>query len=160
MYLMTSQLYNVTAWLYISCDIIIAVTYEEFDIEVIKGSGPLGLKVVGGADTNMKDVLIKEIVPNTQADIDGQLRPGDHILKVPILCYSYRIRQQNFRVRKLSRLCAKYTIHWKTFAVHQAVTIMYCTQQVIQGENFHDRLKNRESFAVYGICGICGLLQL
>ena len=41
---------------------------------------------MGGADTNWKDVVIKEIVPNTQADIDGQLRPGDHILKVSILC--------------------------------------------------------------------------
>lgn len=58
------------------------MTYEEFEVEVTKGSGPLGLKVVGGADTNWKDVVIKEIVPNTQADIDGQLRPGDHILKV------------------------------------------------------------------------------
>lgn len=56
--------------------------YEEFEVEVTKGSGPLGLKVVGGADTNLKDVVIKEIVPNTQADIDGQLRPGDRILKV------------------------------------------------------------------------------
>jgi len=38
--------------------------------------------------------------------------------------------------------------------VHQAVAITFCTQQVIQGENFRDRLKNREyreSFAVYGI---------
>ena len=59
-----------------------AMTYEEFEVEVAKGSGPLGLKVVGGADTNLKDVVIKEIVPNTQADIDGQLRPGDHILQV------------------------------------------------------------------------------
>ena len=44
------------------------------------------------------------------------------------------------------------TIHWKTFAVHLAVANMYCTQQVIQGENFRDRLKNREnreSFPVY-----------
>ena len=30
---------------------------------------------------------------------------------------------------------------------------MYCTRQVIQGENFRDWLKNRESFAVYGRCG-------
>ena len=51
---------------------------------------------------------------------------------------------QNFRVGKLSQLCTKYTIHWKTFAVHQAVAIMYCTQQVIRGENFLDQLKNRE----------------
>ena len=63
----------------------------------------------------------------------------------------YRI-QQNFRVGKLLRLCTKYTIHWKTFAVHQAVAIMYWPQQVIQGENFRDQLKNhknRESFAIY-----------
>jgi len=58
------------------------VSYEEFEVEVTKGSGPLGLKVMGGADTTLKSVLIKEIVPNTQADIDGQLRPGDCILKV------------------------------------------------------------------------------
>ena len=43
------------------------------------------------------------------------------------------------------RLCTKHTIHWKTFAVHQAHAIMYCTQQMIQGENFRDWLKNREN---------------
>ena len=48
-----------------------------------KGSGPLGLKVMGGTDAKLKDVVIKEIVPNTPADIDGQLRLGDQILKVP-----------------------------------------------------------------------------
>ena len=40
--------------------------------------------------------------------------------------------------------------------MHQAVAIMYCTQQVIQGKTFHDQLKKckvfpLESFAVYGI---------
>ena len=69
--------------------------------------------------------------------------------------YVYRI-WQNFRGGKLSRLCTKHTIHWKTFAVHQAHAIMYCTQQMIQGENFRDWQKNHEvfpleSFAVYGI---------
>ena len=44
------------------------------------------------------------------------------------------------------RGCAQNIIHWKTFAVHQAEAIMYRTQQVIQGENFRDWLKNRESF--------------
>ena len=39
---------------------------------------------------------------------------------------------QTFRGGKLSRLCTKHTIHWKTFAVHQAHAIMYCTQQMIQ----------------------------
>jgi len=63
--------------------------YEEFEVEINKGSGSLGLKVVGGADTTVKGVLIKEIVPNTQADIDGQLRPGDRILKVRRLCAIY-----------------------------------------------------------------------
>ena len=46
---------------------------------------------------------------------------------------------------KLSQLCTKYIIHWKTFMVHQAVAIMCRTQQVIQGENFRDWLKNREN---------------
>ena len=55
-----------------------------------KGSGPLGLKVMGGTDTKLKHVVIKEIVANTPADIDGQLRPGDQILKVPNTC-SYKL---------------------------------------------------------------------
>ena len=58
--------------------------------------------------------------------------------------HTYRIRQ-NFRGGKFSRLCTKHTIHWKTFAVHQAHAIMYCTRQMIQGENFRDWLKNREN---------------
>ena len=39
---------------------------------------------MGGADTKLKDVLITEIVPDTQADIDGQLRPGDQILNLAV----------------------------------------------------------------------------
>ena len=41
---------------------------------------------MGGTDTKLKHVVIKEIVANTPADIDGQLRPGDQILKVPNTC--------------------------------------------------------------------------
>ena len=63
---------------------------------------------------------------------------------IPAFSQTYHIRQ-NFRGGKLSRLCTKHTIHWKTFAVHQAHAIIYCTQQMIQGENFHDWLKNREN---------------
>ena len=73
-----------------------------------------------------------------------------------VATYVYRIRQ-NFRGGKLSRLCTKHTIHWKTFAVHQAHAIMYCTQQMIQGENFRDWLKNRknrESFPPRKFCRI------
>ena len=50
-----------------------------------------------------------------------------------------------------------HSVHWKAFAVHQAVAIMYCTQQVIQGENFCDQLKtckNRESYPPKKICCI------
>ena len=68
----------------------VAPTFKEFNNEVIKGSGPLGLKVMGGTDTKLKYVVIKEIVANTPADIDGQLRPGDQILKVPNTC-SYKL---------------------------------------------------------------------
>ena len=70
-----------------------------------------------------------------------------------IYILQYRIRQ-NFRGGKLSRLCTKHIIHWKTFAVHQAHAIMYCTRQMIQGENFHDWLKNCESFPPRKFCRI------
>ena len=58
----------------------------------------------------------------------------------------YRIRQ-NFRGYVQNTLFTA----WKTFEMHQAMAIMYCTQQVIQGENFRNRLKireNHESFAM------------
>ena len=50
--------------------------------------------------------------------------------------------------------CSQNNIHWKTFAVHRAHAIMYCTRQVIQGENFRDWLKNRESFPPRKFCRI------
>ena len=84
-------------------------------------------------------------------------------VKYACTCIDYNIRtyriRQNFRGGKLLRLCTKHTIHWKTFVVHQAHTIMYCTQQMIQEENYCDWLKTAktakvfplESFAVYGM---------
>jgi len=63
-----------------------------------------------------------------------------------------RIRQ-NFRVGKLSRLCTKH-YSLENFRGGQAVAIMYCTQQVIQGENFRDQLKNHESFLTRKFCRI------
>ena len=61
--------------------------------------------------------------------------------------YGKTFEWENFRG------CVQNTLFtaWKTFEVHQAVAIMYCTQQVIQGENFRNRLKireNHESFAM------------
>ena len=73
--------------------------------------------------------------------------------------FKYRIRQ-NFRGGKLLRLCTKHTIHWKTFMVHQAHAIMYCTQQMIQGENFRDWLENRESFPPRKFCHTWYCLKL
>ena len=81
---------------------------------------------------------------NTRAFLDMTIRPNLPLVNFSVVGYIYRI-QQNFRGGKLSRLCTKHTIHWKTFAVHQAHAIMYCIQQMIQGENFHDWLKNREN---------------
>ena len=65
--------------------------------------------------------------------------------------YGKTFEEENFRG------CAQNTIHWKIFAVHQAHAIMYCTQQMIQGENFRDWLKNcenRESFPPRKFCRI------
>ena len=52
----------------------------------------------------------------------------------------------------------------ETFAVHQAHAIMYCTQQMILGENFHDWLKNHEncekSFSPRKLCRIQYFTQM
>ena len=73
-----------------------------------------------------------------------RMRDATVSLKTRLNKVCYRI-QENFRVGMLSRLVHKMTIRRKTFAVHQAVANIYCTQQVvIQGENFCDRLKNRK----------------
>ena len=62
--------------------------------------------MVGGADTTVKGVLIKEIVPNTQADIDGQLRPGDRILQV-CSCQTY-----------MYSLCCETILFWSSLGQH------------------------------------------
>lgn len=48
---------------------------EELDEE-------LGLRIVGGKDTPLGNIVIQEIVRDSLAARDGRLAPGDHILEV------------------------------------------------------------------------------
>ena len=77
-------------------------------------------------------------------------------------CLIYTVYNKTFEGENFHG-CAQNTIHWKTFAVHQAHAIMYCTQQMIQGENFRDWLKNhenRKSFPPQKFCRIRYALAL
>lgn len=47
-----------------------------------KGSKVPGLILVGGADTILKGVFIKKVVPDFPASKDGRLQPGDQILNI------------------------------------------------------------------------------
>lgn len=42
----------------------------------------LGLRIVGGKDTPLGNIVIQEIVRDSAAARDGRLAPGDHILEV------------------------------------------------------------------------------
>ncbi|XP_077589382.1 ligand of Numb protein X 2b [Stigmatopora nigra] len=42
----------------------------------------LGLRIVGGKDTPLGNIVIQEILRDSQASRDGRLAPGDHILEV------------------------------------------------------------------------------
>jgi len=42
----------------------------------------LGLRIVGGKDTPLGNIVIQEIVRDSLAARDGKLAPGDHILEV------------------------------------------------------------------------------
>lgn len=45
----------------------------------------LGLRIVGGKDTPLGNIVIQEIVRDSVAARDGRLAPGDHILEVKTL---------------------------------------------------------------------------
>lgn len=42
----------------------------------------LGLRIVGGKDTPLGNIVVQEIVRDSLAARDGRLAPGDHILEV------------------------------------------------------------------------------
>lgn len=42
----------------------------------------LGLRIVGGKDTPLGNIVIQEVVRDSLAARDGRLAPGDHILEV------------------------------------------------------------------------------
>lgn len=42
----------------------------------------LGLRIVGGKDSPLGNIVIQEIVRDSLAARDGKLAPGDHILEV------------------------------------------------------------------------------
>lgn len=46
----------------------------------------LGLRIVGGKDTPLGNIVIQEIVRDSIAARDGRLAPGDHILEVKEAC--------------------------------------------------------------------------
>lgn len=42
----------------------------------------LGLRIVGGKDTPLGNIVVQEIIRDSIASRDGRLAPGDHILEV------------------------------------------------------------------------------
>lgn len=42
----------------------------------------LGIRIVGGKDTPLGNIVVQEIVRDSLAARDGRLAPGDHILEV------------------------------------------------------------------------------
>ena len=44
----------------------------------------LGLRIVGGKDTPLGNIVVQEIVRDSVAARSGKLSPGDHILEVRI----------------------------------------------------------------------------
>jgi ligand of Numb protein X 1/2 len=51
-------------------------------IEIHRGYFDLGLQLVGGCDTPLITTIIQQIKPNSVAERDGRLLPGDHILRL------------------------------------------------------------------------------
>ncbi|EEB18543.1 Inactivation-no-after-potential D protein, putative [Pediculus humanus corporis] len=55
---------------------------KEILIEINKDKLGLGLSIIGGCDTLLGAVIVHEIYPESAAEKDGRLEPGDQILEV------------------------------------------------------------------------------
>lgn len=51
-------------------------------VEMNREEQELGLRIVGGKDTSLGNIVIQEIIRDSLAARDGRLAPGDHILEV------------------------------------------------------------------------------
>uniref|UniRef100_A0A4W5NGZ5 Ligand of numb-protein X 2b n=1 Tax=Hucho hucho TaxID=62062 RepID=A0A4W5NGZ5_9TELE len=51
-------------------------------VEMFREEQELGLRIVGGKDTPLGNIVIQEIIRDSLAARDGRLAPGDHILEV------------------------------------------------------------------------------
>ena len=51
-------------------------------IEIHRGYYDLGLQIVGGSDTPLITTVVQHVKPNSVADRDGRILPGDHIVKL------------------------------------------------------------------------------
>nr|XP_053638873.1 ligand of Numb protein X 2-like [Cherax quadricarinatus] len=51
-------------------------------IEIPRGPTPVGITIVGGADTPLRCVVVQEVFPDGLVAQDGRLQPGDQIIEV------------------------------------------------------------------------------
>ncbi|KAJ7310556.1 hypothetical protein JRQ81_007495 [Phrynocephalus forsythii] len=42
----------------------------------------LGMRIVGGKDTPLGNIVVQEVLPDSVAAVDGRIAPGDHILEI------------------------------------------------------------------------------
>lgn len=46
----------------------------------------LGMRIVGGKDTPLGNIVVQEVLPDSVVAVDGRIAPGDHILEVGLQC--------------------------------------------------------------------------
>ncbi|XP_054648686.1 ligand of Numb protein X 2b [Dunckerocampus dactyliophorus] len=114
----------------------------------------LGLRIVGGKDTPLGNIVIQEILRDSQAGRDGRLAPGDHILEVndislasipharaiavlrqPALLRLTVMQEKGFKPRELrsdhhspsSTTAPLHSVHGNVTAAHNPGTVLQVT---------------------------------
>lgn len=71
----------------------------------------VGLILVGGADTVLKAVYIKKVVPDSPAAKDGRLKPGDQVLKINNCSMERATHNDALQALQLSSSCIHMTVY-------------------------------------------------
>ena len=97
---------------------------ETSAIIIFKGSDPLGVNLVGGADSSLHGVYVQRIVPDSPAAKDDRLRAGDRILAIGSLTLENMTKEEVLQAIQQAGSFVRLTILRQTTGAMETVELV------------------------------------